>query len=236
MDLLTACVDLVLPHRCLLCGQTGVNSSVCAPCHRDLPWTDHACRRCALPLPDTADFCGHCVAKPPSFDHCWTPFRYASPVDRLIGQFKNQRQLRAGRLLTTLFLDAFPRTSDTSALPELVAPVPLHWRRQLQRGFNQAAFVAENLARELQLPLIPIAKRHFATPKQQQLKRKQRLQNLRDVFLVNAPAVADRHVVIVDDVITTGATAEALSRQLKEAGARRVDVWALARTPAPSGH
>lgn len=234
MDLLGTIVDVLLPRRCLLCQQQSLEAKLCAPCYQDLPWTRSACRRCALPLPNTVDCCGDCLARPPSFDHCWTAFHYASPVDRLIGQFKNQRQLRAGRLLSTLLLDAFQRSPSPLALPDLLVPVPLHWRRQLGRGFNQAAFVAESLARELKLPLNGVAKRRFATPKQQQLKRKQRLGNLRDVFAVNAPAVLERHVVIVDDVITTGATAEALSWQLKRAGARRVDVWALARTPAPT--
>jgi ComF family protein len=234
MDLPATLLDLLLPRRCLLCSRHGVAHNLCNACRTDLPWLDSTCRRCALPLLRDGGLCGHCLLNLPSFDGCRAAFLYASPVDRLIGQFKNQRRLSAGKLLTSLLLDAL-RLSP-SVMPDLIAPVPLHWRRQLRRGFNQAAFIAEQLARQLDIPLASVAERRYATPKQQLLNRKQRLQNLHNTFVVNTALVADKHVVIVDDVVTTGATAEALSGQLKHAGARRVDVWALARTPAPLSH
>lgn len=234
MDLLTTVLDVFLPHHCLLCNQQNVNARLCQGCRRDLPWLGPACRRCALPLPMAVESCGHCLSKSPSFDYCRAAFCYASPVDRLIGQLKNQGRLSAGRLLCDLLVDGIHASAAPTSMPDLIAPVPLHWQRQLKRGFNQASFIAERLAGELNIRLTAIAKRHHATPKQQQLNRKQRLQNLRNAFVIDAARVADRHVVIVDDVITTGATAEALSRQLKQAGARQVDVWALARTPAPA--
>ncbi|MEX1032303.1 MAG: ComF family protein [Cellvibrionaceae bacterium] len=234
MDLLATALDMLLPHRCLLCSDPHAESSLCNACRADLPWLDCACMHCALPLPEDAELCGRCLTTSPSFDRCRAAFRYTSPIDRLIGQFKNQRHLGAGKLLSHLLADEIRLVTDDQGLPELIAPVPLHWRRQLQRGFNQAAFVAEALARELNIPLVAAAKRCRATPKQQQLNRKQRLRNLDCAFVINEELVRDRQVAIVDDVVTTGATAEALGRQLKKAGARRVEVWALARTPAPA--
>jgi ComF family protein len=231
MDLPAIVLNMLLPHRCLFCDQPGSNQPICAPCRADLPWVVSACSRCAIPLTGTADVCGRCLSKPPAFDACLAAFHYASPIDRLIGQFKNQRRLSAGKVLSSLLADHL--REHARDWPELIAPVPLHWRRQLARGFNQAAFVAGTLARELDIPLVSAAKRRLATPKQQQLDRKKRLRNLRNAFTVPG-GLSGRHIAIVDDVITTGATAQALSVALKAAGARRVEIWALARTPAPT--
>jgi ComF family protein len=231
MDLPAIILDLLLPHRCLLCEAPDSRRALCEPCRNDLPWLVSACPRCALPLPGTAELCGRCLSQPPAFDRCIAAFRYSSPVDRLVGQFKNQRRLSAGKLLSSLLLERLRKGAE--ARPELIAPVPLHWRRQLLRGFNQATFIAGSLASQLDIPLLAVARRSQATPKQQQLDRRRRLGNLRGAFSVNRELVAGRHVAIVDDVVTTGATAQALSLALKRAGAARVDVWAIARTPAP---
>lgn len=231
MDFFASALDFLLPRHCLLCEDTGGNDGLCEPCRGDLPWLDRTCRHCALPLPRDSDLCGHCLSNPPRFDRCRAAFRYAPPVDRLVGQFKNQRWLPAGGLLTRLLAERLRQSGEP--MPEAIAAVPLHWRRQLRRGFNQAAFVAEKLATELNIPLVKVAKRRQPTAKQQQLGRRERLRNLQDAFVARPEFVGDRHLAIVDDVVTTGATTEALSQQLKKAGARRVEVWALARTPAP---
>jgi ComF family protein len=115
--------------------------------------------------------------------------------------------------------------------PTLVLPVPLHWRRQWRRGFNQAHFLAAQLSRQLNIPLQSdcLARSH-ATQPQQGMQRRQRLRNLSHAFNVMA-SPRGRHIALVDDVVTTGATANLLSRMLLEHGAERVDVWCLARTP-----
>lgn len=232
MKLLTFALDALLPHRCLLC-MSDSESRLCAHCESSLPWLDQACLRCALPLTDPADHCGRCTARPPSFDRSIAAFRYAPPIDKLIGQFKNHGQLSAGRLLDHYLAEKIRQQLSHEAPPDVLTAVPLHWRRQLLRGFNQSAFLAESLSRQLRIPFIKVARRQFPTPKQQALRRRQRLRNLNRAFVANSNLVEDRHIAIVDDVLTTGATAEALSRSLKLAGARRVDIWALARTPLP---
>ncbi|MCW8195007.1 ComF family protein [Proteobacteria bacterium 005FR1] len=231
MELPAIALDLLLPRRCLLCDEASSKQMLCAPCRADLPWLANACTRCALPLQDEAEICGRCLGKPPAFDACFAAFHYASPVDRLIGQFKNQRRLSAGKILSRLLLSIL--AERRARMPDVIAPVPLHWRRQIARGFNQAAFVAGYLARELNVPLVDLARRSQATPKQQQLDRKQRLRNLRDAFSITAD-VTGRRIALLDDVVTTGATAQALSLALKRAGAARVEVWAIARTPEPT--
>lgn len=201
----------------------------------DLPRLGEHCQRCALPLQTAAEFCGECLQRWPAFDACRVAFPYAPPVGQLISQFKHHRNLTFGaaltRVLASQLRDELKRSQDSR--PDFVSPVPLNWRRLLWRGFNQAHFIAAHLAADLKLPLRNCAKRVKPTTQQQSLSRKQRLRNLRQVFVVDASLVAGKHIALVDDVVTTGATAEALSRGLKKAGAARVDVWALARTPGP---
>lgn len=226
-------LELLLPARCLLCEQGGISGRLCPACEGELPWLWTACVRCALPLPAGNSECGHCLRRPPSFDACLACFCYQSPVDRLVSRFKHQRRVDVGVLLAGHLLERL-RQRPSQDLPDLITAVPLHWRRHLQRGFNQAQTVAEVLAHGLQLPLASLARRSVATPRQQRLGRRQRLANLRNVFTL--PGVSDlegRRVALVDDVLTTGATCEALAALFKGAGAQRVEVWTLARTPAP---
>ncbi|MGI1680018.1 MAG: hypothetical protein K6L75_14850 [Cellvibrionaceae bacterium] len=123
-----------------------------------------------------------------------------------------------------------------SEYPDIITPVPLHWRRQLTRSFNQSAFIAQQLSRHSGIPAANISKRVTATPKQQRLKRSQRLKNLKGTFQVDGSKVANKKVAIIDDVMTTGATVESLSAALKKAGALQVEVWCLGRTPNRSDH
>lgn len=223
-----------LPGQCLLCSeQCGSPHGLCKPCRRDLPWLGHQCRLCALPLPGSGQhLCGQCLNQPPAFDRVIAAFEYAYPVDRLITRFKHHRDLLAGRLLAQLFIDKGV-ASDT--VPDRLIPVPLHWRRHLVRSFNQSAFLATQLARPRHLPVSHLARRQRATPGQQTLNRRQRLHNLKQAFSLRPQNLKGQTIALVDDVMTTGATAEALGRLLKRAGAERVEVWCLARTPIQAG-
>jgi ComF family protein len=119
----------------------------------------------------------------------------------------------------------------TSERPHLLVPVPLHWRKQLSRGYNQAQLIAEILGRHWQIPVDDRALRKVTqTDSQQQLRRSQRLKNLARSFTASS-RVEGLHIGLVDDVITTGATVEAAAQSLLHAGAIRVSVYALARTP-----
>jgi ComF family protein len=163
-------------------------------------------------------------------------WRYDFPVDTLITRFKHQARWPLGRLVAQKlaeyllhhFEEGLPR-------PDLLLPVPLAAGRLRQRGFNQADMIAERLGRVLGLPV----ERSWLTrtrdnPAQQTLDAATRRRNLRQSFaLASTAAVQGKHVALIDDVLTTGSTAEALSRLLKKAGASRVDVYCLARTPKP---
>lgn len=228
---------LKFAQNCQLCDEPcEPTASLCGPCEAELPWLAGRCTTCALPLPIHDLLCGHCLRRPPAFDQVAVPWRFAFPIDSLINRFKHQARWPLGRLLAGqlgrhlehAFSEGLPR-------PDALLPVPLATRRLRQRGFNQAQMLADWLAAELALTVDDsLLQRVIDTPAQQQLDAATRRRNLRGAFaLADERAVAGRHFALVDDVLTTGATAEALAQLLKRAGATRVDVYCLARTPKP---
>ncbi len=222
---------------CLLCDEhTDNGQTICSCCEAELPWLGGHCQVCALPLPSHGLVCGACLQKPPSFTRVEVPWRYAFPIDSLITRFKHQAKWPLGRLLGELLSQHLQHAFDEGLpRPDLLLPVPLADKRQRQRGFNQAGLLTEWLSANLQLPVqAHWLERVIDTPAQQQLDAATRKRNLRKAFtLTPDSAVSGRHVALVDDVLTTGATAESLARLLKKAGAARVDVYCLARTPKP---
>ncbi|MEK8081707.1 ComF family protein [Pseudomonas sp. XK-1] len=224
-------------QHCLLCDEAADGAlAICTSCEAELPWLGGHCQVCALPLPSHGLVCGACLKKPPSFSKVEVPWRYAFPIDSLITRFKHQARWPLGRLLGELLSQHLVHAFDEGLpRPDLLLPVPLASRRQRQRGFNQAAMLGQWLSTALQLPRQDAwLQRVLDTPAQQQLDAATRKRNLRKAFaLASESAVAGRHIALVDDVLTTGATAESLARLLNKAGAARVDVYCLARTPKP---
>ncbi|MBT8137312.1 MAG: ComF family protein [Gammaproteobacteria bacterium] len=217
--------EWLMPPRCVVCGGRGNNRDLCRHCAVELPWNLPCCLRCALPLA-TGGLCGECAVRPPLWHRAHAPLRYEFPVDSLLRQLKFQRRLAHGRVLGELLAQWVASFDD--ALPELIVPTPLHWRRQLLRRFNQADEIARPLQRQLDVPVVAACSRRIATPPQRGLKAAQRRRNLRHAFAVRQP-VRGRHVALVDDIFTTGATLAELTRVLLRAGAARVDVWTIAR-------
>lgn len=218
----------VLPHRCLLCGVGGADGlDLCRDCTAELPRNRICCARCALPLPEPAALCGRCQRRPPPWDAAFVPFRYAWPLDRLESRFKFGGGLAAGRVLSTLWL----RHLD-GIRPGVIVPVPLHRARLRQRGYNQALELARPLARALGVPVYRAGlQRVRATTAQTELGALARRRNLRGAFAANRNVAWPEHVILLDDVMTTGATLAECSRALRRAGVKRIDVWALARAP-----
>ena len=224
--------------QCLLCGGTAEQAvlPLCAGCDDDLPWLAGHCVICALPLPTLDLACGQCLRRAPAFQKVETPLRYGLPVDALITRFKHQANAPLGRLLGQLLARHLLHVFDEGlARPERLIPVPLSRRRERQRGFNQATLLADWIAGPLGVPVDNrLVLRAQDTPAQQGLDAATRKRNLRNAFVLADGAMVDGlHLALVDDVLTTGATAERIARLLRRAGARRVDVYCLARTPAP---
>ncbi len=248
-------IRTLLPTRCVLCGGPGQKTlPLCAGCQTDLPWLNFCCQRCAIPLPpqiilpDSGE-CGECLYRPPLWRCCVAAFEYRPPIDLLINSYKQRSNLTNGRILAELLAGCVlewcggqrENVSDqespdnanlySHALPDLLIPVPLHWRRQCVRGFNQSYDLARLLSQQLGIPCSHkhCRKRH-ATTAQHDLPRKARTRNLRNVFEIRG-AVDGLNIALIDDVVTTGSTANALTAKLLKAGAKTVDVWCVARTP-----
>jgi ComF family protein len=224
-------------QACLLCDEPADGAlPICTNCEADLPWLGGHCQVCALPLPCDGLACGACLKKPPSFTKVEAPWRYAFPIDSLITRFKHQAKWPLGRLLGELLSHHLQHAFDHGLRrPDLLLPVPLANKRQRQRGFNQAALLSQWLSPLLQVPQQTLwLQRIIDTPAQQQLDAATRKRNLRKAFAMAPDSqVNGLHVALIDDVLTTGATAESLARLLKSAGAASVDVYCLARTPKP---
>ncbi|NNJ18818.1 ComF family protein [Pseudomonas putida CSV86] len=222
---------------CLLCDEASEQAQpICMPCESELPWLDEQCRVCALPLPIDGLLCTQCARRRPVFRRVLVPWHYGFPLDALITRFKHQRQWPLGRLLAQMlgnwlahrFAEGLPR-------PALLLPVPMARQRLRQRGYNQAAMLGQWIAAQLSISCDPeLLSRPVETIAQQELDARARRRNLANAFAIVRPeAVEGLHVALVDDVMTTGATAQALARLLRDAGAARVDVYCLARTPRP---
>ncbi|MGE8308675.1 MAG: ComF family protein [Pseudomonas protegens] len=224
-------------QACLLCDEPSDSAlALCAPCLDELPWLGAQCSVCALPLPGPGLTCGQCLQEPPAFQRVIAPWRYDFPVDSLISRFKHHEKWPFGRLMAELLGQLLHyRFDEGLPRPDSLLPVPLSRRRLRQRGFNQAGMLAQWLGASLQLVVQPeLLLRTQDTPAQQGLDARARQRNLRQAFaLADQAQVAGRHLALVDDVLTTGATAQALARLLIDAGARRVDIYCLARTPSP---
>lgn len=221
---------LFFNQSCFLCRRRKQRrAGLCEGCLRDLPRISPACRRCALPVEGgEALLCGRCLKKPPAFDHCFAGFAYRFPLNQLIPRIKYQRQpADLGWLAEAMALQI-----DDVPAPDVLVPVPLAPPRLRQRGYNQAELLAERLGRHLGLPV----DRHSLTkPRdtqhQMELAGAARRRNLKGAFRWTGPAYS--RIALVDDVMTTGTTASEISSLLKTAGVGGVDVWVLARTPAP---
>jgi ComF family protein len=224
-------------HFCQLCDERcEVGQSLCGPCEAELPWLGGHCAICALPLPAIGTICGQCLKRPPAFDQVAAPWRFAFPVDSLITRFKHQARWPLGRLLAEQLARYLQHRFDEGLpRPTLLLPVPLARKRLRQRGFNQAQMLADWLSPTLTIPVQPeLLQRIQDTPSQQELDAASRRRNLRQAFaLTDETQIVGRHVAVIDDVLTTGATAQALARLLKQSGAERVDIYCLARTPKP---
>jgi ComF family protein len=229
-----------LPDLCVTCLAPDAVNGLCQGCRQDLPRNTTACYCCGLPLtlaaPAAGLICGECLKRPPAFTSAFIPWCYQFPVDRMIGHYKYQGQRHFVRPLLADFVAlAQQRVEDNPhQCPQLLVPAPMHRKRQRKRGFNQAADIAEALSLTTGIPWNgDLLRRSRATAAQSGLDRRQRLSNLKGVFEVTSAVPA--HVAVVDDVVTTGATARTLATLLQQHGAETVEIWALARTPAQFG-
>lgn len=227
--ILQRAAGLLLAQDCLLCGAGSGDTLLCRSCADDLPRLPHpCCPRCALPSSAGSDGslpCGHCLARPPHYDRTLAAFNYGFPLDRLVQALKYAHRLAVadhfGSILAGLAVHAEA---------DLIAPLPLHDERLRERGFNQALELARPVARATGLPLeTEVVQRIRATPAQAGLPWKERIGNVRGAFHCTRD-LSGRRVLLVDDVMTTGATLDECARTLKLHGAEKVTLLVVART------
>jgi ComF family protein len=211
----------LLPTQCLLCADKLTGELLCEGCLYDLPWIqrhENTCPQCALAFESLDDFCRHCLRNPPAFSASFIPFSYQHPVTPLIHRFKYRAKLSHGKLLGQLLAQHIIDCADNNqnwTKPDLIIPVPMHWTRRWQRGFNQTEILARYAASATAIPLATnLIRRCKRTPTS--LKATQHIQG--------------KKIALLDDVVTTTATVRELSRQLMQAGVSDVQIWALART------
>ena len=217
------CLRRLMPQDCLLCGSPSGDALLCADCDRDLPRLPAGlCPVCAEAVPGGA-ICGACLAAPPHFDATFAAFRYGFPADKLVQALKYQRRVVTADFFAAALL-AGPRPAA-----DLIVPLPLHPARLAERGFNQSVEIARPLAKALKLPMeLDACLRSRDTAPQASLPWKERRKNIRHAFECSID-LSGKSVIVVDDVMTTGATLDEFARTLKAHGAVRVTNWVAAR-------
>lgn len=224
-------LDVIFPPVCAHCGRLGW--LLCPACAAEMIRVpDAICPRCGrgddpAVSAGTDVLCRQCRAHPPLLGQMRAPLRYAEPTSTLIHQFKYEGYFALGRPLARFLIDGWP----TWAIPpDLILPIPLHPRRQQRRGYNQAELLARPLAEAINVPMNPVALRRTRhTAPQVGLGPDERHDNVRGAFAAEADAVCDRHILLIDDVLTTGATMSAAAETLLAAGAAGVAAYCLAR-------
>jgi len=216
---------------CFLCrGAAARGAVLCAPCLADLPRLgEPRCPRCALPS-EAGALCGRCLAHPPRYDATFAALEYRFPADVLVHALKFRGELALAPLLAGFLAAEIP----AGEWVDLVMPVPLSAARMRERGYNQAMEIARALRPRSDARLTPtLCTRVRDTPVQTELPWAERARNVRNAFQCGR-ALDGMVVAVIDDVMTTGATLDAIATALKRAGAERVVNWVVARTLPPT--
>lgn len=231
-------LDLVLPARCPVCKQPVTCADrlgICTACQEGLPLLiSPVCTTCGIPLdgagPDHP--CGRCISHPPSYVAARAAMRYEGSCKDLIHRFKYNHKSHLRRPLGLIMADHLAGFA-ADCKPDLLLPVPLHLSRLRSRGFNQSVLLAELLADHWQLPLLRDGLiRTRPTPPQVELTQEQRRCNLKDAFQVRqADQIKKRHIMLVDDVFTTGSTLQACADALLDSGCLSVSAVTIAHAP-----
>jgi ComF family protein len=235
-------IETMLPSPCAICAGWS-SRRICPDCSTRFAAPVMRCHRCALPLPLPLPLpvpqapCAACLQSSPVFDRAAAAFDYAFPWDRLIAEFK----FRGGLEWSAPLAECLVRALGAEDLAvDVITAVPLSPQRLRERGYNQSWEIARRVARQVHLPARgDVLLRWRDTPHQAQLDRRQRDANLRGAFMPASAAARQwlqgRRVALVDDVLTTGTTANEATRALREAGAACVHLWVLARTRRRDG-
>lgn len=218
-----------LPSRCSVC-QSWPQAPLCDACISRFAQPQHRCLTCALPLSLPAIHCGACLKTPPPLDLCLTATAYAWPWVSLIASFKFQQSAGWAGPLATLVMST-PGAEDSIEAADWVLPIPLSAQRLAERGFNQSWLLARELSPRKADAHLLLRTRN--TPSQRTLPRSERLANLAGAFAVDplrAGQLRGKNVMLIDDVMTSGASLHTAARVLRQAGVSHISALVLART------
>lgn len=231
--------ELILPTQCLVCHLPSKNKLICHHCEKAIIHNRSCCQHCGLTLPISQAFCGDCLKQDHLFTQLHAVADYQEPFPTLIKKFKYAKQLINGELLADLMIVSITNSLDPQQLSNIdyLLPVPLHKKKHQRRGFNQAQLLAEKISQQFNIPiLLKDVTRQKQTNAQESLSLLKRKQNLKNAFRFSKKQktqLAGRYIVIIDDVVTTGATVNSLCQLLLQADAKRIDIWCICRTALP---
>ncbi len=227
----------LLINHCYICNRKS-NRTLCQHCHEGFPKNEQHCLHCKCPTQTPNILCGNCQASTPEYQLCIAPYRFEGIVKTLIHSIKFNQGNHYIRPLTHLLSEHLIQAYSSDSWPDQLIYVPSHPNRIKERGFCQTKTMANHLLKNLRQHLgdqypqqarqNPLRKREH-TQAQHLLRRKDRLKNKTKLYEVTAPIA--QHVALFDDVMTTGSTIESCTKLLLNAGAERVDIWVIARTP-----
>lgn len=220
---------LILQNQyCVLCSAQTKNQQICQECNDSLGYqtpSAHKCWRCLASKSPTQLICENCYNNQFYFDRIITAFEYGFPIEQILHQLKYREKIEYTTLLSQLFWSRI--SQQIQNLPDVIIPVPLHINKLKKRGFNQSYELLYEF-RQLNHTKIINAERIKETNSQARLSRNARINNIKGAFKVNQN-LHGKHVVIIDDVVTTASTVNELSRMCKLRGANKVEVWCLMR-------
>ena len=223
----------LFPSKCLLCCTSLINTEqyCCSACNDYLPHITLACGKCSTTLTTTQELCGFCLSTQRHWEMCISPFIYKDPLPELIHRFKYQHNTIALNFFTKFILQAV-KDSDTE-MPNFLTYVPSHPKRFIERGYNQSLLLTQSLSKATNIPYISAFDKVIFSQQQTSLNKKGRNIAPKNTFQIKNAVkeiIQQKHIAIIDDVVTTGSTSTELAKILKSADANRVDVWCIART------
>lgn len=229
-------IELFLPAQCLMCALSSNGQLICEHCQRALLEARTCCQRCGLALDISLPFCGDCLKQAHLFEQLHALGSYQPPYSQMVKKLKYTKQLLYGELLGELLTESILLNLSAQQISavDYLLPVPLHRQKQRSRGFNQTQIIAQVVAKRLSTPLLlEGVERHINTTPQEGLTLSNRKKNLNGAFSISPSKqqeITGAYIVIIDDVVTTGATVNSLCHTLLKAGVQRIDIWCISRT------